>query len=40
MVVFAWVDKGRRYFVATSESLEEGEAMLKHRLRHIAADMN
>ena len=39
-MVFAWVNKDKRYLISTRGYLEEGEAMLKHIWRHVSAGVN
>ena len=40
MVVFAWVDQDRRYFIATRGYIEEVESALINRWLQVAADVN
>ena len=40
MMVFSWVDKDRRYFIAPIESLEEGQAILRQIWRQVNTYMN
>ena len=40
MVVFAWVDQDRQYFIAKTEYLEEGEADSRDRWIHVAVYFN
>ena len=40
MMVFAWVDRDRRYFIATIGSLEEGQVVLRHIWSQVVENMN
>ena len=40
MMEFSWVDRDMRYFIVKIRSIEEGQAVLRHRWCQVVVDVN
>ena len=40
MMAFVWMDRDRRYFIATSLSLQEGVTYVRNRWRQVDIDVD